>query len=249
MLLMLVLGIPLTVLLALEWSVYLPSRKIALWLVIAGVAWWYATAMLVQGEFGWRVWFPVNTVALVVVTFAVGFWLAGEIEKVGHLLPVCILGTIVDIWSVFHGPSKNVGEQIMQHQEKMAQVGAQTPPPIVDFLILHWPYPGADMMATLFGLGDLVFVAMFLAASRRFGLSLLKAVLLTLGGLILATSAAFYTQKPIPALPFICALFLAGNVRSLSLTRREWAVTVSVVVLVLLVGLGNYLGKTLLYGK
>ena len=105
------------------------------------------------------------------------------------------------------------------------------------------------MMATLFGLGDLVFVAMFLAASRRFGLSLVKATLLTLGGLILATSVAFYTQQPIPALPFICVLFLAGNFKSLSLTRREWVVTASVVVLVLLVGLGNYLSKLLEHGK
>jgi hypothetical protein len=234
-------GIPLTTLLALDWSMHLPGRKIALWLVISGAAWWYSSALLVQGEFDWRIWYSVNTLSLLVVTFSIGLWLAGEIEKSGHLLPVCILGAMVDIWSVFHGPSKHVGAQVAMHQQQVMETGLATPPPIVDFLILHWPYPGANMMATLFGLGDLVFVAMFIGASRRFGLPLIKSTLLVLAGLIIATCVAMAINKPIPALPFVCAVFLAGNYKNLALTRREWTITISLLALIAAVFLANYL--------
>jgi hypothetical protein len=243
------LGIPLTELLALEWSVYLPKRRTALWLVIASAAWWYVSAALVQGEYGWRIWYPVNTVMLVILTFSVGFWLAGEIEKAGHLIPVCVLGTLVDIWSVFHGPSRQVAGQVMEHQQRMAEAGVQTPPPIVDFLILHWPYPGADMMATLLGLGDLVFVAMFLAASRRFGLSLPKAFLLILAGLALSTAVALWWSRPVPALPFICTLYLAGNARGMKLNRKEWIITIGTAVVILAVILANALSSLIFGGK
>jgi hypothetical protein len=217
--------------------------------VIASAAWWYVSAALVQGEYGWRIWYPVNTATLVILTFSVGFWLAGEIEKVGHLIPVCILGTLVDIWSVFHGPSKQVAGQVMQHQQRMAETGVRTPPPIVDFLILHWPYPGANMMATLLGLGDLVFVAMFLAASRRFGLSLWKAFLLILAGLALSTAVAIWWSKPVPALPFICALYLAGNARGMKLKRKEWIITIGTATVILVIILANYLFSLLTGGK
>ena len=113
--LMIGLGIPLTVLLALDWSGHLPRRKLCLWLVLAGAAWWLATALLVRGDFGWRVWHPLNTVSLLLVTLSAGYWLAGEIERAGHLIPVCIVGTLVDIWSVFQGPSLHVGRQVQEH--------------------------------------------------------------------------------------------------------------------------------------
>jgi hypothetical protein len=237
------LGIPMTTLLALDWSPHFPTRKLAMWFCISGAAWWFASALLVQGEFDWRVWYTVNTFSLLLVTFSVGLWLAGEIEKSGHLIPVCILGTLVDIWSVAHGPSKHVGQQIIQHQQAVVETGIQTPPPFVDFFILHWPYPGANMMATLFGMGDLVFVAMFLGASRRFGFSITKATLLVLGGLILATITAMWFNKPVPALPFMCALYLAGNFKNLSLTRKEWTVTIGMIVFITALILANFLNS------
>ena len=245
----LALGIPLTVLLALDWSIHLPNRKLTFWLAVSGTAWWAASALLVRSDFDWRIWHSVNTLSLLVVTFSVGLWLAGEIEKSGHLIPVCILGTLVDFWSVFHGPSKQVGQQIIQHQQQVVETGIQGPPPIVDFFILHWPYPGANMMATLFGMGDLVFVAMFIGSARRFGLSLPKAVLLVLGGLIAATATAMYFNKPIPALPFMCAFFLAGNYRALALTRREWTITISMAAVIIALILANYFGSLITSGK
>ena len=104
------------------------------------------------------------------------------------------------------------------------------------------------MMATVMGLGDLVFVAMFLAASRRFGLSLWKAFALVLVGLGLAVAVAIWTGAPVPALPFICVLFLIGNARDLVLNRREWIMTATITAVVLLLGLANYFGRLLMGG-
>jgi hypothetical protein len=105
------------------------------------------------------------------------------------------------------------------------------------------------MMATLLGLGDLVFVAMVVAASRRFGLSLWKAFLLILAGLALSTAVAIWWSKPVPALPFICALYLAGNARGMKLKRKEWIITIGTATVILVIILANYLSSLLTGGK
>lgn len=239
-------GIILTVLTGMEWSVFQPGRRLTLWLVLAGGSWWFASGLLVQNGYPWQVWHIVNTLCLLFVTYTIGFWLSGEIEKSGHLIPVCILGTLVDIWSVFQGPSSQVGRKVMEHfesVERAIQTGLEAPPPpFVNFLILHWPLPGYNIMASVIGMGDLVFIALFLGSSRKFGLSLTKNVLLALGGLFLALGAYMIFRRPIPALPFICGLFYAGNYRNLSLTKKEWQLTIGISAMILLLGLFRWLG-------
>lgn len=245
LIIMLIVGMGLTMLLILEWSVYSPKRKMALYLALSGASWWFASAMLIIHGYDWRIWHSVNTVCLLLVTLTVGFWLAGEIEKSGHLLPICILGTLVDIWSVFHGISKNVGEQVMQHQQKIAETGVWSPPPMVELLIMHWPYPGANMMASMFGVGDLAFIAMFMGASRRFNLPIWQTFFLMILGLGLATGTAIYLQKPIPALPFLCILFLAWYFSKFSLTYKEWRITIIISLIVLAVIIINFISEAL----
>lgn len=235
------LGVPLTILTAAEWSAHLPGRKSAFFVLLACASWWLASLLLVRAEYDWRIWHTLNTVTLLIGTFTIGNWLAGEIEKVGHLIPVGILGALVDIWSVFQGPSKSVGRQVVEHVQRQIASGAWQPPPVVEFLILSWPQPGAGFMTPLFGLGDLVFMAVFLAASRRFGISLMKTVLLMAAALAASFIAVFVFNAPIPALPFICGFFVLGNLRSLSLTRSEWRITLIVSFAVLAVGLINWL--------
>ena len=241
-----VIGVPLTVLMALEWSKFIPGRKTTVFLLLAGIAWWVATAMLVRGEFAWRLWYPLNTVTLLLIAFTVGYWLAGEIEKAGHLIPVSILGTIVDIWSVFHGPSKSVGEQVVEHAKTQVMTGTFHAPPFVEFLILSWPQPGASYMTPLFGFGDLVFIAIFLAGSRRFGIPLYKTVLLLLAGLGASIALAFFLSIPIPALPLLCGFFLLGNFRNLSLTKAEWRLTLIICAALLFAGFLNYFRSTIM---
>jgi hypothetical protein len=191
----------------------------------------------------WRVMHPINTVALLFTGYVIGYWLTGELEKAGHLIPVSILGALVDIWSVFQGPSRSVGEQAVEHVSRQIETGAWQAPPIGTFALLNFPHPGAEYMTPIFGFGDLVFIAVFIGGSKRFGLSIWKNVLLVIAGLWLSVIAAFATNNPIPALPFICGLFLIGNFRKLDLSKKEWKLTFIIAGAVLFVGLLNFLGK------
>jgi len=234
-------GVLLTLLAALEWSVHLPGRKIALVLVLASTAWWLASLLLVRAGFSWRIWHTLNTFVLLIGSSSIGFWLAGEIEKVGHLLPVGILGSLVDIWSVFSGPSKSVGEQVVKHYITQSETGLWHPPPVVEFLILSWPLPGVAFMTPLFGFGDLVFIALFLGSARRFGLPLWRSFFLIIAGLAASFAVVSIYNMPIPALPLICGFFILGNIRSLSLSRKEWIITLGVSGAILLFGFLNWI--------
>lgn len=261
--LILIIGIPLTVLTAYEWSIHMPGRKRALVLVLSGVTVWVLTALLVRAGYEWRVWHTVNTVSLLFTGYTIGFWLTGELEKAGYLVPVSIIGALVDIWSVFQGPSKSIGIQVTdyvkrqieaealqetEHVERQLAAGTWDPPPFANFALLNFPMPGADYMTPIFGFGDLVFIALFVGGSRRFGLSIWKNILLVLTGLAVSILAAFLSGYPVPALPFICGFFLLGNFKNLELTKKEWRITLVLSIAIVFFGLINYVNKVLLGG-
>ncbi len=235
------LGIPLTVLVVMDFSSHIPGRKTTLFIVLAALAWWIATMLLVRAEFDWRIWHSLNTVTLLCITFTLGLWLAGELEKAGHMILLGILGMLVDVWSVFQGPSKNVGQAITEHVVQQFETGVWHPPPVVEFLLLSWPQPGSDFIMPLLGFGDLVFIAIFLGGARRFGLSIPRTVFLLLAGLAHSFALAFYFQIPIPALPFICGFFIIGNFRNVSVSRKEWILTLVICGVVIIIGLLNWL--------
>ncbi|MFH1677161.1 MAG: hypothetical protein ABIC40_09070 [bacterium] len=240
---LLLLALPITVMVAFEWAGVIPGRKSALLWGVVGAGWWLITALMTNKGYSWQIFHSLNNLALLFTTFTVGFWLAGEIEKAGHLIPVCILGTLVDIWSVFTGPSKQVGEKVLEHVERQIATGEITPPPIVSFLLLHWPQAGTGTMTPLLGLGDLIFIALLFASCRKFKLSPIKSILLVLGGLAVAEAVTMGFQKPIPALPFICGFFLAGNYNDLSITQKEWRLTIIISVIVIALILVRYLSS------
>ena len=99
------------------------------------------------------------------------------------------------------------------------------PPPWPSFLVFHWPQPGGLGMASLLGFGDLVFLALLLAGARRFGLPLYRTIALLGTGVGLSLGLSLAWQRPVPALPFLCGLFVLGHLPALRLTRREWWIT------------------------
>jgi hypothetical protein len=121
---------------------------------------------------------------------------------------------------VFLGPSKWIGAEVFQHLatvHKYLETGIEPPPPpFISFLILHWPQPGANMMVPVFGFGDLTFIALLLAACRRFNLPLLKGVVLILAGLGFTIVNTLVLRQSLPVLPLICAFFLIGNLPTIA---------------------------------
>lgn len=240
-------GVILTVLACLEWSVHILSRRLALFFITASLAWWTATMMLARSDYDFRWFQALNSIILLVGTFAIGFWLAGELEKSGHLLPVAILGALVDIWSVFMGPSKMVGQKVVEHYDKIPGVISPetwVQPPIVNFLLVNFPQPGTNYSTPTFGFGDWVFVGIFLAGCRKFGIPVYKTVGLVLLGMGLSIAVSLRFNMPVPALPFICGAFIAGNYDKLELTQKEWKLTWTIVAAIFTLGIISLL-KTL----
>jgi len=142
---------------------------------------------------GWNT--PENIVKLFAVTF-VGFWFLAYFETASWIVLVSFIIPWVDAYSVWRGPTK----VIVTHHEH-----------VFTTLSYAFPVPGEHTAANL-GLPDLLFFALFLAASVRFGLrrgwtwvamtasfgaTIAVAVALELGGL--------------PALPLLSLGFLAPN--------------------------------------
>ena len=226
-----VFGVGLLSLLALlrEWSAHRPDRRQAALLLAVGAVLWLLSASAVRGGWPWALAHPVNTAALLLFTITLGNWLAAELQRPGHLLPVGVIGALADLWSITGGPTRRISEKTVEHvqtaSEHLARGEAPPPPPWPVFLILQWPQPGAGGMAALLGFGDLVFMALLLAAARRFALPGWRALGLVTAGLLASLALSVALRRPVPALPAICGLFLLGNLRALRLERHEWLIT------------------------
>ena len=138
---------------------------------------------------------PENIVKFFAIVL-VGFWFLGYFETAAWVVLVAFIIPWVDAYSVWKGPTK----VIVTHHEH-----------VFTTLSYAFPVPGEHTAANL-GLPDLLFFALFLAASVRFGLrpgwtwlamtasfgaTIAIAVALELGGL--------------PALPLLSLGFLAPN--------------------------------------
>lgn len=133
---------------------------------------------------------PLGAVAVTaILLFAgavVGGTVGGRIEHPGHLLVVAVVSFLVDTFSVYHpaGPT--------------AAVVAQ--PRALAVLALPWPMLGTEEIAPILGVGDVVFAALYLSASRRHGLGMGKTVVAVALGLAVTMCAVILSGVPIPAL-------------------------------------------------
>ena len=163
-----------------------------------------------------------NVFSLVVAASTFGLWLSSEIEKPGHLLPVCIIAGGVDIISVAKGPSSVVVKEIAQHMDYLS-AGLAHLPPYTSFLIMRYPQAGQGL-GLMLGVGDLTFLAVLAGAVIRMGLPRLNIPLLALWGYC-ALIVSIILQTGVPALPFISLGFILWNIRKMVLNRAEMLVT------------------------
>jgi hypothetical protein len=128
---------------------------------------------------------------------AIGFWFLGVFEQVSWVVLVAMLIPIIDAYSVWRGPTHH----IVTKQEHLFTT-----------LSFAFPIPGERGSANL-GLPDLLFFAVFLAATVQFGLRVrLTWLCMALSfGLTMALAVAF-DLVGLPALPLLSLGFLAPNV-------------------------------------
>ncbi len=144
--------------------------------------------------------------ALVQLTLAsgIGLWIGEGIDEIAHLLPVAIVATVADIWSVSAGATA-----------KIVVSSA------INYFLLRFPMPGYGTIPYLIGLTDFLFFAIFLQAATRFELGIRKNVILLLTSFFIAVAAAIFFATGLPVLPFMAILFVAGNYRRLKLKKEE----------------------------
>jgi hypothetical protein len=127
---------------------------------------------------------------------AAGWWFLGFFESVTWVLLVALLIIPVDIISVERGPTKHIVEE---------------QPELFDVLSIGFPIPGERSSAQL-GLPDILFFALFLAATARFGLRVRwtwVAMVLSFG--LTLAAAVWLDVGGLAALPLLSAAFVLAN--------------------------------------
>jgi hypothetical protein len=147
---------------------------------------------------------PANFAKLAAMT-CFGFWFLIWFERVSWLVLVALLVPLVDSFSVFRGPTK----EIIENREE-----------VFTALSFAFPVPGGG--AARLGLPDLLFFALFLAAAARFELRLFWTWLAMTAsfGATMALATA-WDVFGLPALPLLCIGFLAPNADLLWRRVRE----------------------------
>jgi hypothetical protein len=203
-----------------------------------------------------RPWnWALHAVALCAVALPIGYWLGDRLERVSHLVPLCVAMTMADVFSVVQGPSGQIARQVASYQHEVARKAAeaaqQAPPaqaqqaaelarqashaPLSDFLLAHLPLAGKVATAEVLGIGDFIAMAFLFRTAWVHGVNprlMFGSVLVcVLGSLTLAQT----TGLALPALPLIClgtlAVLLIADPRMRRIGRQELVLTVGVVLL------------------
>jgi hypothetical protein len=183
--------------------VLIPVCFALVWLVLplrthAGL--WLAAFVLVLLAVGFQLlgWSTLENFSKLFALTALGFWFLSLFEALSWVVLIAVIIPFVDAYSVFspRGPTNVI---VKEHENLFT-----------DYMSFAFPFPGERGSANL-GLPDLLFFALFLAASARFRLRAGPTwVLMTLSfGITLAIAA--HWRGGLPALPLLAIAFLVAN--------------------------------------
>lgn len=132
-----------------------------------------------------------STAAILVAANAIGSLVGWRVPHAGHLLPVALVSSAVDLWSVFapEGPTR--------------AIATAPDPAVLRVLAASAPVAPSRAMEPMLGFADVIFAALYLSAARRHQLSLARTTVAIAVGLLLAGFVAVLVQRALPALPFI----------------------------------------------
>ena len=134
----------------------------------------------------------------------IGMWIGKGIDDISHLIPIAIVATLADIWSVSAGATSLI--IVSSH---------------IHYFLLRFPIIGIGKIAFLIGLTDFLFFAIFFQASVRYNLGIIKNTALLCLSFLIAVASALWAEKGLPVLPFMAILFVAGNYKNLKLKKEE----------------------------
>jgi hypothetical protein len=141
-----------------------------------------------------------------------GAALGARTDKPGQLAAVALVSSIADLWSVFDeaAPSARLAAQAMAQPEQLA------------LFALPFPMLGTPIVAAVIGAGDVLFVALYVAAFRVHGLSTLRLSLALAAAFVLGLLGLLVALVPLPLLPLLGLAAVLSDPAARSLTAREW---------------------------
>ncbi|MHB9026793.1 MAG: hypothetical protein ACYC7E_21890 [Armatimonadota bacterium] len=176
--------------------------------------------------------------------------LARLIKERAILVPVMLVSGLIDFWGVYWGPVNQMSENAPMAVSGLATAttaAANIPPEVQEQLTGNLAFFGSIAPPDNIGIGDFVFLALFLTCAYRLGFSahrtmwgvfwglLVASVIMALDGVTLFGFEISISY--LPGLLFICGGVLLANLRSWKLSRQEWMMTGVVVgVLALFIG-------------
>ena len=145
----------------------------------------------------WLRWAPGANLAKLLFAASLGLWLALQIEKVAIVVLIAGLSLVVDIISVFLGPTK-----LLLAQGPVV-VGYFT------FAMAWFGYAVRDVYSAL-GVSDLIFFALYVRAAQQFGLRP-RLTAAALAASLLVTFVIGFWASALPALPLMAVAFGGVN--------------------------------------
>lgn len=173
---------------------------------------------------------PASNILFLLGCLFVGKILSRIVRERAMVLPVCVVAALADVFTVFWGPTsqalENVPELVKKLSVAIPEVGSAAGPEGAK---------GLAHVATM-GIGDFIFLALFLSLAVRFGFPLARtfwAVLIAVAvGIVFALTIRGLAGMPL--LPYVCLGFVAVNMRQFHLSaqeRRDLLIALGVVVL------------------
>lgn len=195
------------------------------------VAWTLADQLAAAGPHARLYGGPAANVLFLLACLFVGKILSRIVRERAMTLPVCIVAALADIFTVFWGPT---GEALEKAPELVKKLSVAIP----EAGSAAGPQGAAGLThAATMGLGDFIFLALFLSLAVRFAFPVLRSAAAMLAaaclGIILALANPFGLPG-MPLLPYLSIGFIAVNLREFSLSeqeRRDLAIALGILVL------------------
>ena len=195
----------------------------------------------------------IGSANLIVFSLLIGTWLVYPLKRISDLIPLCLVMSFADIYSVFIGPSKSFSYNISEFY----QGGIKGMPPFIDFLLIKFPVVGSTLPYPIIGVVDWLIIAFLSAAVLKFKFSdnlVGKSIAsicktkryspylpISVVGLLFAILISNYTGIFVPALPVIAGFFVLYLVffipEARQLSRSDWMLILSFLLLFFVIGL------------
>ena len=154
----------------------------------------------------------VGNIALILWAIFLGRLVSHVIREGKMLLPVAVVASIADVITVFHGVVAKVTAQAPEVVQAFSATAPVAPPPGVTVPVL-----------TAVGIGDFLFLALFLTVTLRYSMNAVQAMWGAFAAMLVAPFAFFiWPEAPgMPGLPFISVGVLATNWKHLEYSPSE----------------------------